>query len=128
MFKKKILVIDDDTDILKVVTLLLQMKGFEVLTFNDAHNILSNIETIQPDAILLDVQLGSSDGRHVCKQIKEVESFCHIPVILFSANNDYSNDVATCLADDFIEKPFDIHFFLNKIAHYTQNSVAAAGC
>lgn len=118
MHKKKILVIDDDQDILDVITILLKMKGFEVITINSPVHVLEKISEIKPDVIVLDIQLGSTDGRQVCKQIKEIEASSQIPVILFSANKNYKKDVEAYLADDFIEKPFDINLFLHKINHY----------
>ena len=129
MHKKKILVVDDDQDLLNVITILLQMKGFEVVTINHPDNIFEIIGEMMPDVIVLDVQLGVADGRQLCKQIKEIEEFCPIPVILFSANAGYKSDAAACFADDFIAKPFDIHIFLKKINHYAQQEkLEKTGC
>ncbi len=115
---KKILVIDDDRDLLDVITMVLQIKGFQVSAHTHPNHIYETIAAFKPDLILLDIQLSGADGRLVCKHIKESAGFAHIPVILFSANQSYKQDVQTYLADDFIEKPFELSNFLNKINHF----------
>ncbi len=114
------MVVDDEKDILEVVAIVLQMKGFEVIAYDNADHLLEKLEEEKPDVILLDVQLGSYDGRQLCKSIKEVKEYAHIPVILFSANNHYKLDLEKCQCVDFIEKPFDINHFVSRINHYAQ--------
>jgi len=121
MLNGKILIIDDDTDILYVVGIILGKNGFEAVTFNSPPpNLVEEIIQINPAVILLDVQLGGYDGRALGKQIKEVKKLMHIPVVLFSANNHFKYDVTAYLCDDFIEKPFAVDFFLDKIRYYVQ--------
>ena len=106
---KKILVVDDDVDILNVVQLVLDVNGFEVLATPNWQQINTHIDAFKPDLILLDVSLGTQDGRNICKQLKSNNNTKHIPVILFSANHNIDKSVAECLADNFISKPFDIN-------------------
>ncbi len=121
MLNGKILIIDDDTDILYVVGIILGKNGFEAVTFSSPPpNLVEEIIQINPAVILLDVQLGGYDGRALGKQIKEVKKLMHIPVVLFSANNHFKYDVTAYLCDDFIEKPFAVDFFLDKIRYYVQ--------
>jgi DNA-binding response OmpR family regulator len=105
---KKILVLDDDIDILTVVQLVLESNGFEVMTITRWQQIYSQIEAFQPDLILLDVSLGTQDGRNICKQIKSDKKTADIAVILFSANLNVEKSVPECLANSFLAKPFDI--------------------
>jgi len=121
MLSGKILVVDDDTDILEVVGMILRKHGFEPVTFSSPPiNFVEEIMEINPAVILLDVQLGRYDGRALGKRIKEVKMLMHIPVILFSANNHFKYDIATYLCDDFIEKPFGVDFFIDMISYYVQ--------
>ena len=124
MANGKILIIDDDTDILQVVGIILRKNGFEAVTLSSPpSNFVEEVIQIKPAVIVLDVQLGGHDGRELGKQIKEVKKLAHIPVILFSANNHFKYDVAVYLCDDFIEKPFAVDFFVNKIRYYVQKGL-----
>ena len=106
---KKILVVDDDIDILNVVQLVLDANGFEVVTTSNWQQINSQIDEFKPDLILLDISLGTQDGRNICKQLKTNNKTKHISVILFSANHNIEKSLPECLADSFISKPFDIN-------------------
>ena len=112
---KKILVVDDDIDILTVVQLVLSNNGFEVAAISNWQQIHTQIDAFKPDLILLDVSLGTQDGRNICKQLKSGEDTKHISVILFSANHNVEKSVSECLADSFISKPFDINDLIDGI-------------
>jgi CheY-like chemotaxis protein len=82
---KRILVIDDDQEILDVVREILTGEGYHVqLSLNSA--CLQHLESDPPDLILLDVLLQGEDGRELCRQVKSHEQTRQIPVILFSAH------------------------------------------
>ena len=118
------MVVDDEWYILDAVTMVLEMKGFEVFAYSDAKGLIENIKEHKPDVVLLDVQLGGFDGRHLCKSIKDLEEHSHIPVLLFSANKHYKSSVTEFMCDDFIEKPFNIDYFLSRVAfHAKKNEV-----
>ena len=106
---KRILVVDDDTNILTVVQLVLETNGFKVATIFNWQQIYTQVDTFKPDLILLDVSLGTQDGRNICKKLKTDDSTKHIPVILFSANHNIEKSISECFADSFISKPFDIN-------------------
>jgi DNA-binding response OmpR family regulator len=112
---KRILVVDDDIDILCVVQLVLDSNGFEVVAISDWQQINAHIEEFKPDLILLDVSLGTQDGRNICKQLKSNINTKDISVILFSANHNVENSIPECLADYFISKPFDINNLIEGI-------------
>ena len=104
---KKILVIDDDRDILEVVKLILTNHQFEVETIFNWKLISSTIQTYSPHLILLDVSLGGADGRVICKQLKDANETQDIPLILFSANHNLVNNLGDCEPDAIMTKPFD---------------------
>ena len=112
---KRILVVDDDVDILTVVQLVLESNGFEVSAISNWKKISPQIDAFKPDLILLDVSLGTQDGRNICKQLKSNYDTKHISVILFSANHNVEKSVSECLADSFISKPFDINNLIEGI-------------
>ncbi len=118
-----VMVIDDEPDILKVVSYILKAYGYQPVTIDNGQNILDKVSAIHPAMILLDIQLGHEDGRYLCKQIKETREFAHIPVILFSANNHYRNGIEQYLCDDFIEKPFDIAYLVDRIKYFLKHTL-----
>jgi Response regulator containing CheY-like receiver, AAA-type ATPase, and DNA-binding domains len=112
---KKILVVDDDIDILTVVQLVLETNGFDVVAISNWQQIYTQIENFIPDLILLDVSLGTQDGRNLCKQLKSDNKTKDISIILFSANGNVEKSIPECLADSFISKPFDINDLIQGI-------------
>ena len=113
----KILVIDDDVDILSVMEILLSMKGFNVEVTAKGENTFPKIESFKPDLILLDVLISGYDGRVICKQLKSKEETKSIPVIMFSAHPGAAATIADYGADDFIAKPFNVSNLIDKINH-----------
>ena len=111
----KILVVDDDLDILVVMEILLSMKGFEVDVTAKWENTFDKIETFKPDLILLDVLISGNDGRTLCKQLKSKSDTKHIPIIMFSAHPSAAATINEYGADDFIAKPFDVNDLLAKV-------------
>jgi DNA-binding response OmpR family regulator len=117
---KKVLIVDDDADILEIVGLLLSTHGFRVTLLPTARDIFQTVKSVCPDVVLLDINIGGLDGRQICKQLKSKESvFNHIPVILFSAMHDLKETYPECDAIDFIPKPFDAHNLVEKIKKHT---------
>ena len=111
----RILVVDDDLDILVVMEILLTMKGFEVDVTAKWESTFEKIETFKPNLILLDVLISGNDGRTICKQLKSQDSTKNIPVIMFSAHPSAAATIAEYGADDFIAKPFDVNDLLDKV-------------
>ena len=100
----KILVIDDDTAITELMSMLLKTFGFEVLTTNIGEEGIRLAREADPNVILLDLMLPDLDGWQVCKEIRKTSS---VPILILSAIND-PRMVASVLdvgADDFLVKP-----------------------
>lgn len=114
----KILVVDDDTDILGLVEIMLNSNHFNVKAISRWEEINSNIFNFQPDLILLDVSLGGADGREICKGIKAANATKDLPVILFSANPEMGKFIEDCRAQSFISKPFEIKYLLSTIRNF----------
>jgi DNA-binding response OmpR family regulator len=112
---KKILIVDDDTDILTVVEIFLSMNKYIVKAIPKWQDITDTIKSFSPDLILLDVALSGADGRDICKRLKKSTETQHIPVILFSAHNDLENYTQGFMADGLIAKPFEIPYLLETI-------------
>jgi DNA-binding response OmpR family regulator len=112
---KKILVIDDDLDILTLVKMTLKMNGFAVEAISRWQEIDNKIQEDKPDLIILDISLGSADGREICMHLKEANDTKDIPIILFSAHADMGESIQSCKAQAFIAKPYELSHFLRTI-------------
>ncbi|MFD0751836.1 PleD family two-component system response regulator [Mucilaginibacter calamicampi] len=116
MKRDKILVVDDDNDILEIVTLLLAGRGYEVKALNHGETIFEDIRDFQPHLVLMDVMLGEMDGREICKGLKSDPLTRELPVILISGTHDLVESLHLPGApDDFIAKPFDLDQLYGKI-------------
>ncbi|WP_199121363.1 response regulator transcription factor [Pedobacter sp. ASV28] len=113
---KKIIVVDDDEEVLETIELVLEIGGYDVEPLTNADNIFETIINFQPDLIILDIVLGKIDGRVVCNQIKSNIQTKNIPVLMMSAL--YHAQEIGYLAtppDDFMPKPFKMDVLLEKI-------------
>ncbi len=118
---QKILVVDDDDDTLDLVGILLPMHGLTVKKVSDGEDTLTQTRVFEPDLILLDINIKGRDGKEICKELKSHSSpFKNIPVILFSAGNNLEKQIAECAADDFIQKPFNLSYLVDKIRQHTK--------
>jgi DNA-binding response OmpR family regulator len=114
----KVLVVDDDSDILEVLTLILSMNGIQVEAISQGAQVYDNVFVNRPNVILLDVNLGSHDGRTICNDLKSQVETKSIPVIMFSANHNIRQSAMDNKADDFLEKPFDIDQLISRVKSY----------
>jgi DNA-binding response OmpR family regulator len=112
---KKILLIDDDTDVITVLQLLLKKKGYEVATAEREEEAYKQVKAFEPDLIVLDVLLSGVDGREVCKKLKNSPASKHIPIIMFSAHPGAQKNMQDFGADDFLPKPFESSKILERI-------------
>jgi DNA-binding response OmpR family regulator len=113
----KILVIDDDVDLLFLGSSMLRQKGFEVHSLARPENVLHVVKSFRPDLILLDIKLGDYDGRDLCLQLKNNPETKDIKIILYSAFPETSVDVMKYGADDFIMKPYEMDYLIGRIRH-----------
>lgn len=112
---KKILLIDDDPDVITVLQLLLKKKGYEVATASREEEAYKLVNAFQPHLIVLDVLLSGVDGRMVCRNLKNAEKFKHIPIIMFSAHPGAQKNMEDFGADDFLPKPFESNKLIERI-------------
>ena len=110
-----VLVVDDDKDLLDMVSLILSRYSMKVVCLDSGNQLFDRIAANTPDIILMDIYLGDSDGRDLCKQMKQLDDFKNIPVILYSAGNISAASIHESQADDFIAKPFDISHLVTRI-------------
>jgi CheY-like chemotaxis protein len=118
MDKKKILVVDDEPDILKVTSLRLKKLGYNVLTAAGGKEALDTMRSENPDLVLLDLVMPFMSGAEVCEQVKKDETLKHIPIILFTASGNgamTAEQIKKIGADDYIVKPFEPEELMGKV-------------
>ncbi len=121
--QKKILVIDDEIDILEFLAEILELEGYTVVTIDRADHAEQLLTADLPDLILLDVLLSGKDGRDIVKKLKHQAETRHIPVIMFSAHPNAEETARAAGADDFLAKPFELDELLKKIALLSTSTI-----
>ncbi|MEO5594115.1 MAG: response regulator [Chitinophagaceae bacterium] len=112
---KKVLIVDDDADLLFMLKNALKSNGFSVTALADGSAVLRTIENIRPDIIILDIHMPPWDGRNICLSIKNIQGFEQIPVVLYSALQEDKDAVSSCKANLFLQKPLSTAAFIDEI-------------
>ena len=114
---KKVLIADDEPNIVAAVEFLLQRNGYEVHVARNGDEALKLVEASNPDLVLLDVMMPVRSGYEVCKRIRENDAWRHIKIIMLSAKGrDAEVTKGLALgADDYVTKPFSTRDLLNRI-------------
>ena len=117
MGKKKILVVDDEPNILMSIEYILDMEGYEVHTARDGEEALDVAVRIRPDLILLDVSMPRKDGYEVCRILREREDMAGTKVIMLTAKGQAleKKKGIEVGADEYVTKPFSAVDLLEKI-------------
>jgi len=105
---KRVMIFDDDLDILSICSYILEEQGWEVFTSTHCNNIIENVEKVRPQVILMDNWIPEIGGIVATQTLKKHPEFKNIPVIYFSANNDIQSLAKQAGADTYLEKPFDL--------------------
>jgi two-component system, OmpR family, response regulator VicR len=115
--KKKILVVDDETDIANLVKLILEPVGFEVEAVDDPRLAYEAAKRFKPDAILLDLLMPGLDGWEIFATLRNDRDFCKVPIAILTAKSqgvDKMVGLHVMKADSYITKPFGIQELIDK--------------
>ncbi len=115
--KKRILVVDDEEDILELVRYNLEKDGYRVTCVTTGEQALGTLRSEIPDAIVLDLMLPGQDGLDVCRKLKGSQDTRAIPIVMLTAKGEDA-DIVTGLelgADDYVTKPFSPRVLLARI-------------
>jgi len=117
----RVLAIDDDPAMTELLTLLLQINQFDVITANNGHDGIALVKNATPDIILLDMMMPQMDGWQVCAEIRK---FSNVPIVVLSAINN-PDMVASALdagADDYLIKPVPSNILVAHIKNLVRRS------
>ncbi|MFB3896678.1 MAG: response regulator transcription factor [bacterium] len=114
---KKVLVVDDEQDVLELLTYNLKQSGYEVLSAEDGKEALWKVRVFSPDAIVLDIMLPVIDGLEVCKTLKKDPQSSKIPIIMLTARGNEADRIKgfESGADDYLVKPFSVRELILRI-------------
>ena len=120
MSPKKILVVDDEVDLVETVRFPLEMEGFDVLVSYNGEDALSQARKEKPDLIILDLMLPKLDGYKVCRLLKFDERYKHIPILMLTAKTQEKDKILgkETGADEYITKPFEMDYLMEKVKAY----------
>ncbi len=113
--KKCILICDDDLDILELCRYILEKNDYRVETFSNYNDVIGHIDEIQPDIMLIDLWMPGIGGEEAAIKLKSDKATSHIPLLLFSANNEIDQIALSVNANGYIRKPFDTNDILTVI-------------
>jgi len=123
--RKKVLVVDDDPDDVKMISMILEPEGYDVITAENGEEALEKVESEGPDLILLDVMMPELDGFAACAKLKASPESKGIPVVLLTGvakqitKTRYPIDgVLRAEAEEYLEKPVDPEELLKVVAGY----------
>lgn len=120
MSQKKILLVDDEPDLVETIRFSLENEGFTVLVSYDGEDALNQARKENPDLILLDLMLPKLDGYKVCRLLKFDERYKHIPILMLTAKTQEKDKLLgkETGADEYLTKPFEIDELLEKVKSY----------
>ena len=120
MNPKKILVVDDEVDLVETIRLPLEMEGYTVRVSYNGEDALNKARKENPNLIILDIMLPKLDGYKVCRLLKFDERYKHIPILMLTAKTQEKDKILGMGtgADEYITKPFDIDELVKKVKAY----------
>ena len=121
---KRVLILDNDPDVLDAMQEVLNYSGFEVKTIEETNDIFEIINNFKPDVILVDYILNGINGGEICHLIKASPRPSHLPVIILSAYPRVINSLGFYGCDSFIAKPFELDDLVNQVTYFTMQKKA----
>jgi len=114
---QQIFVVEDEKDLVELLTYNLEKDGYRVLSDTDGAAALKRIPEKMPDLVLLDLMLPKTDGLTVCKTLKSNPKTSHIPVVMLTAKGEESDKIVGLElgADDYVTKPFSVKELLARV-------------
>lgn len=123
---QRILIVEDDKDILGLLKDLLEDEGYEVAALNYTESIIKSIKQYEPDLVMLDFLLAGINGGELCHEIKVHPDTSHLPVIMASAFPRVLDSLGNYGSDAFLVKPFDIEVVLRTVRDCLENRMIHA--
>ena len=120
---KKILIVDDEADIIEILQFILEAEGFKCITAFDGEEGLKLAREIHPDLIILDVMMPKINGYKISRLLKYDNKYKDIPILMITARSQEEDKIIgeETGADEYITKPFNVDFVVEKVKSYLGN-------
>lgn len=127
MAQQKVLVVDDDPEVVRLMRAYLQQAGYEVFVAYDGESAVHNIRREKPDLILLDLMLPDRDGFDITRLVRNDSSLAHIPIIMLTARVEDTDKIIGLElgADDYVTKPYNPREVVARVRARLRNQAAA---
>lgn len=114
---RTVAIVDDEPDLLELVSLHLKRAGFQPRTFQDGKAFLKYLDRHRPDLVVLDLMLPDADGFEICKNLRSKKEFVSLPIIMLTAKGDETDRVLGLElgADDYVTKPFSVKELVSRV-------------
>lgn len=114
---KKVLIVDDEQDIVETLKFMLEVEGIECITAYDGEEALNIAKSEKPDLMILDVMLPKINGYKICRLLKFDAKYKNIPILMITARSQEEDKAIgeETGADEYITKPFDINEVVEKV-------------
>ena len=118
---KLVFIADDDKDILQIMSLILNMHGYDVQTTINANILFDLPHGAKPDLIILDIWMSGIDGRDIFVKIKKDGYFDAVPILFMSASAQLDEIIEQYPAEGYIAKPFEIDYLVSTVSEAMQH-------
>ena len=117
MLRKKVLIVDDDPNLIKALGWVLRKEGYEFDAAEDGEEALAKVKETQPGVILLDIMMPRKSGYQVCEEVKSSPAGDDISIVILSAKSQQADREKgmACGANEYITKPFSPQTIVNKV-------------
>jgi phosphate regulon transcriptional regulator PhoB len=114
---KKVLIVEDENDLVKLLRYNLEKEGFRVNSVSNGSVVLSEIRRDEPDLVVLDLMLPGIDGLEICRQLRRIEKYATLPILILTARGDEADRVVGLEigADDYMTKPFSMRELIARV-------------
>ena len=118
--RHKILVVDDEPHIIRIIKLSLEKAGYEVISANSGEDGIEKVKQEHPELVILDVMMPSMDGFAVCQHIRKLDGFGKVPILFLTARGqsddlEYARSIG---ANDLMTKPFGPRQLIDLVGHH----------
>jgi two-component system alkaline phosphatase synthesis response regulator PhoP len=114
---KKILIVEDERDVVKLLRYNLEKEGFRVATVADGSLALAEMRREEPDLVILDLMLPGMDGLEVCRQVRRHDKYSSVPILMLTARSEEADRVVGLElgADDYVTKPLSMRELVARV-------------
>ena len=114
---KKILIVEDERDVVKLLRYNLEKEGFRISSVTDGSLALSEMRREPADLVMLDLMLPGMDGLEICRQLRRNERYASVPILMLTARSEEADRVVGLElgADDYVTKPFSMRELIARV-------------